>query len=359
MDTVQIGKEIELMASQFGLGGLSGIEEITVGKTNRTYRADFDQGSFIFQRINTYVFHNPKDVMDNVELVTSHINAKAPQIPCRQYIKTLDGRGYTTLDNSVWRVCPFVESVTYNSTKNPNLVRNEGRAFGSFQSNTADLDPALLHCTIEDFHNTVKKYATLKKVYENDVLDLAYCCRNEVDFVLSMHEKAFAIERLKEAGRLPLRVTHNDTKLNNVLFESGTDRAICVIDLDTVMPGLVAHDFGDAIRSAGNSMGSASLEFGLVRLDLDIFRAFAEGYLEYTADMLTRDEVLSLAQSPLVMTLELASRYLADYLQGNLRFMTKYPTQNLDRARNLIALAQDMNRRLGDMHQIIMEITGC
>ena len=155
-----------------------------------------------------------------------------------------------------------------------------------------------------------------------------------------------------------MRVTHNDTKINNVLFDPDTRKAVCVVDLDTVMPGLAGHDFGDAIRSAGNSMGSSSLEFDKVCLNMEVFEAFAKGFLSYTKDLFSQDEIDSLPDSCLVMTLELASRYLDDYLTGDKYFKAKYETQNLNRAKNLIALAKSMDSKMPEMRQVIRDIVG-
>ena len=352
----------------FGIEGeLVSYEEISNGKVNRTFRVDYagkdedkDIGleSYIFQEVNTYVFKKPWEVMSKIDLVTSHIkNAsqrRGVKVRCLEFLHDADdGRNFHKTGSTFWRVYRYIDSVTYNSSKNLEVVRNAGRAFGAFQKDLSDFDASKLFYTIEDFHNTPKRYETLLKDYDADLMGRAPQCRDEAEYLFSMQDKACVLHRLYEQRLIPVRVTHNDTKINNVLFDKDTNEAICVLDLDTVMPGFAGHDFGDAVRSAANSMGSSSLEFDKVRIDMDIFEAFAKGYLSQTKDILLPAELSSLADSCLVMTLELATRYVDDFLTGDLYFRAKYPTQNLDRARNLIALARDMDANMAAMHQSI------
>ena len=354
--------EIDRISREFDLSGLVNVSEISVGKVNSTCRADFlIEGwmhSYIVQKVNTYVFRKPWDVMHNISLVTQFIAQNHPDIKRLVYINAKDGRNYYEDGPAFWRMYRYVDSVTYNSSKDPVIVRNAGKAFGRFQKALVDFDASKLRYTIPDFHNTTKRFADLASDYESDPIGRASACKDEVGYVLSMKDKALVLDNLHAAGRIPLRVTHNDTKINNVLFDPDTRAAVCVVDLDTVMPGLAGHDFGDAIRSAANSKGSSSLEFDKVEIDLAIYRAFAEGFLSQTAPLFTKDEIASLPDSCLVMTLELASRYLDDYLTGDRYFSAKYETQNLDRARNLIALAKSMDTRMPEMRAIIAEITG-
>ena len=353
--------EIDRISREFDLSGLVNVSEISVGKVNSTCRADFlIEGwmhSYIVQKVNTYVFRKPWDVMHNISLVTQFISQNHPDIKRLVYINAKDGRNYYEDGPAFWRMYRYVDSVTYNSSKDPVIVRNAGKAFGRFQKALVDFDATKLRYTIPDFHNTTKRFADLQSDYESDPIGRASACKDEVGYVLSMKEKALVLDNLHRQGRIPLRVTHNDTKINNVLFDPDTRAAVCVVDLDTVMPGLAGHDFGDAIRSAANSKGSSSLEFDKVEIDLDIYRAFAEGFLSQTAALFSPDEIASLPDSCLVMTLELASRYLDDYLTGDRYFNAKYDTQNLDRARNLIALARSMDARMDQMRNIITEIT--
>jgi len=369
---------IELRLSEagkaFGINGrLVSFEEISNGKVNHTFRVDFinedsncdannqNLDSYIFQEVNTYVFKRPWEVMANIDHVTNHIRRASERenrsTKCLEFLHNVgDGRNFHEEEETFWRVYRYIDSVTYNSSKNLEVVRNAGVAFGAFQRDLSDFDASKLFHTIKDFHNTPKRYSILKYDFERDCLGRACQCKEETEYLLSMEEKACILHKLYEKGLIPVRVTHNDTKINNVLFDKDNNEAICVLDLDTVMPGFVGHDFGDAVRSAANSMGSASLEFDKISIDLDVFQAFAQGYLSKTKDILSSAEIASLADSCLVMTLELASRYVDDFLTGDLYFKAKYPTQNLDRARNLIALAKDMDANMARMHEIIVAL---
>ena len=354
--------EIDRISHEFDLSGLVNVSEIHLGKVNHTCRADFLidgwMHSYIVQKVNTYVFKKPWDVMHNIALITEFMAEHHPDIKSLRYIHALNGKNYYEDGPAFWRMYRYVDSVTYNSSKDPVIVCNAGKAFGRFQKALADFDASLLRYTIPNFHNTTKRYADLESDFSSDPRWRAASCSTEVSYVLSMKEKALVLDKLYAAGRIPLRVTHNDTKINNVLFDPDTRKAVCVVDLDTVMPGLAGHDFGDAVRSAGNSKGSASLEFDKVELNMEVYRAFAEGFLSYTAPLFTKDEIYSLADSCLVMTLELASRYLDDYLTGDKYFKAKYETQNLDRAKNLIALAKSMDSNMPEMRKVIQEIVG-
>ncbi len=356
----EISELIPYVASEFGLGNVLSIEELTSGKVNHTYKVQAELGrsdqSFIFQNVNTYVFRKPREVMENIRRITEHIERYNPEIRCLHYRTTPAGNTFFDMRSSFWRVYRYIDSVTYNSSKDPVVVYNAGKAFGEFQRSLRNCDSSFLHYTIPDFHNTTKRYQTLEKDFEENRLGLSESCREEYTYLMSMKDKALLLDRLHQEGRIPVRVTHNDTKINNVLFNPASGEAVCVVDLDTVMPGFAGHDFGDAVRSAANSMGSSSLEFDKVGIDLEIYKAFARGFLEKTGDILTDDEKSSLPGSCLVMSLELASRYIDDYLTGNRYFKTSYPTQNLDRARNLIALAKDMDRNMDDMRRIISEL---
>ena len=247
----------------------------------------------------------------------------------------------------------YVRSVTYNTVKNPEIVRNAGKAFGEFQMQLADFDITTLYETIPNFHNTRKRYEAFLASVKEDRAGRAAEVRQEIDYLLHVQDLACRLTDLQEAGRLPLRVTHNDTKINNVLFHPEDNSAMIVIDLDTVMPGLIGHDFGDAIRFAANFVEEDCPEPEKAGVDLDVFRAFAEGFLSQTAGTLTETEVDTLALSCFVLTAELATRFLADHLDGDLYFNTKYPGHNLVRARCQIALAKDMLKQLPEMEKIV------
>ena len=358
-----INTKLEDIARAFNLNGdIILAEVISAGKVNHTYKVVLEDSlgnkkSYLFQEINTYVFKKPKEVMLNIDKIIKHIKRDNPNAICLELLYGSDCNNYYITGDTFWRIYKYIDSVSYNSSKDPKIVYDAGVAFGAFQRDLSKFDATLLYETIVDFHNTPKRFKTLKEHYEKDELGKAVQCKSETEYLFSMREKACILHSLYKNGKIPMRVTHNDTKINNVLFDKDTNDAICVIDLDTVMPGFTGHDFGDAVRSAANSMGSASLEFDKIHIDLDIFKAFAEGFLLKTKDVLTPAEISSLPDSCLVMTLELASRYIDDFITGDKYFKVTYPTQNLDRARNLIALAKDMDLNMPQMRQIISDLT--
>ena len=337
-----------------------GYETIQMGNVNRTYKVNFrladgSPKSFLVQNVNTYAFRNPIALMDNIDHVTEHIRKKKPGQVALHFHHTADRKTYVIDGDNFWRMTNYVRSVTYNSVKDPAILRNAGKAFGEFQMQLADFDITKLYETIPNFHNTRKRYETFLASVRENKAGRAAEVQEEIDYLLSVQDLACKLTDLHNEGKLPLRVTHNDTKINNVLFHPDDNSAMVVIDLDTVMPGLIGHDFGDAIRFAANVVEEDCPEAEKAGVDLEVFRAFAEGFLSQTANTLTETEVDTLALSCFVLTAELATRFLADYLDGDLYFNTKYPGHNLVRARCQIALAKDMLRKMPEMEKIVRE----
>lgn len=335
-----------------------GYETIQMGNVNRTYKVNFmlPEGkpkSFLVQNVNTYAFRNPVGLMENIDKVTEHIRQKKPGKLALHFHHTADRKTYVSDGNNFWRMTNFVPSITFNSVANLDVVRNAGKAFGEFQTDLSDFDIGELVETIPGFHNTRSRYEKLIQSIQENKAGRADSVREEIDFLLSVQEKACTLTDLQKAGQLPLRVTHNDTKINNVLFSPETNDAMIVIDLDTVMPGLIGHDFGDAIRFAANFVEEDCSEYEKVGVNLEVFQAFAEGFLSMTAETMTDKEIETLALSSFVLTAELATRFLADYLDGDLYFNIKSPDHNLVRTRCQIALAKDMLRKMEDMEQIV------
>ncbi len=333
---------------------------IQVGNVNKTYQVHFRmkdglEKSFLVQNVNTYVFKNPVQVMDNIDKVTEHIRSKCPGRVALHFHHTADRKTYFADGDNFWRMTNFIPSTTVSAVQDLEIVRNAGRAFGEFQMQLSDFDSADLHVTIPDFHNTAKRYEAFIRTVEQDPCGKVAEVREEIDYLLSVKDLACTLSRMEAAGELPLRVTHNDTKINNVLFDKVGKDALVVIDLDTVMPGLVGHDFGDAIRFAANFVEEDSPEFEKAGVDMDIFRAFAEGFLAVTGDVLTKQEIDTLAISCFVLTAELAVRFLDDYIQGSPYFKIYYPEHNLVRTRCQIALAKDMQKKLPLMDACIQE----
>ena len=337
-----------------------GYETIQMGNVNRTYKVNFrladgSPKSFLVQNVNTYAFRNPVALMDNIDHVTEHIRCKKPGQIALHFHHTADRKTYVIDGENFWRMTNYVRSVTYNTVQDPEILRNAGKAFGEFQMDLSDFDITKLYETIPDFHNTRKRYDAFRAAVEANRAGRADEVRNEIDYLLSVQDLACKLTDLNKEGKLPLRVTHNDTKINNVLFHPEDNSAMIVIDLDTVMPGLIGHDFGDAIRFAANFVEEDCKEPEKAGVDLDVFRAFADGFLSQTAGTLTDTEVDTLALSCFVLTAELATRFLADYLDGDLYFNTKYPGHNLVRARCQIALAKDMLNKMPQMEAIVRE----
>lgn len=242
--------------------------------------------------------------------------------------------------------------VTFDTCDDLSVVRSAGQAFGDFQMLLSDFDAEQLFYTIPDFHNTRKRYEKLKADMASDPCGRVSEVRNELDWLLSVEDEACRLTDLFNAGKLPLRVTHNDTKINNVLFDEKSREALVVIDLDTVMPGLVGHDFGDAIRFAANFVEEDCPQADKAGVNLNIFWAFAEGFIKETAATLTEAEVNTLGISCFALACELATRFLDDYILGDKYFKVNYPEHNLVRTRCQIALAKDMRKKMDAMNAI-------
>lgn len=337
-----------------------GYETIQMGNVNRTYKVNFRMPdgtpkSFLVQNVNTYAFRNPVGLMENIDKVTEHIRAKKPGQLALHFHHTAERKTYIVDGKNFWRMTNYVPSVTYNTVTDLRVVRNAGKAFGEFQMDLADFDITELTETIPGFHNTRQRYENFRQAVQEDKAGRVSQVQEEIDYLLSVQDLACTLTDLQQQGKLPLRVTHNDTKINNVLFHPEDSSAMIVIDLDTVMPGLMGHDFGDAIRFAANFVEEDCREYGKVGVNLEVFRAFSEGFLSMTAQTMTSKEIDTLALSCFVLTVELATRFLADYLDGDLYFKINYPEHNLVRTRCQIALAKDMYKHMSEMEQVVRD----
>ena len=339
-------------------------EEIKMGNVNHTYKVNYirDDGSgmariksYLVQRVNTYAFQRPLELMANIDKVTEYIHAKYPHVKCLHFHHTAERNNYLMDEDGFWRLSNYVPSVTFNSCEDLEIVRSAGQAFGDFQMMLSEFDASSLYYTIPDFHNTRKRYEKLKADMAEDPCGRVAEVREELDWLLSVEDEACKLTDLYEAGELPLRVTHNDTKINNVLFDEATLKPLVVIDLDTVMPGLVGHDFGDAIRFAANFVEEDSPEAEKAGLNLNIYWAFAEGFLKETAPTLTEAEAETLGNSCFTLACELSTRFLDDYIIGDKYFKIKDPKHNLTRTRCQIALAKDMRKKMDAMNAIVRD----
>ena len=358
---MSIDRKLEEICRAFRIEGeYVGHEVIQVGNVNKTYEVKFilPNGmpkSFLLQNVNTYAFRQPIELMDNIDKVTEHIRSKKPGQIALHFHHTADRKTYVIDGENFWRMTNYIPSKTYNGVVDPEIIRNAGTAFGEFQMQLADFDITKLYETIPDFHNTRKRYEQLEAAMKADPKGRVAQVQEELDFLMQIRDEACKLTDMLAQGELPLRVTHNDTKINNVLFSPIDKRAMVVVDLDTVMPGLVGHDFGDAVRFAANRVVEDSTELDKAGVNLDIFRSFAEGFLSMTAETLTENEVNTLASSCLTLTAELATRFLADYILGDPYFNIAYPEHNLVRTRCQIALAKDMIRMMPEMERIIRD----
>ncbi len=345
-----------------------GIRELTAGNVNATYRIDYDPAdrsrSLVLQRINTEAFRDPAALMENIRLVTGHIRASltaAGLDPARRVLEFLPvGDGsllHRESDGSCWRCYRFVDGVTaYNSIESPAQFREAGRGFGSFQTMLADFPADRLTETIPFFHDTPRRYAAFQESVRRDAAGRVSALAEEIAFFDSRAERMRGIVDRLASGELPLRVTHNDTKLNNVLIDNDTHKALCVIDLDTVMPGSVLYDFGDAVRYGASTAAEDEPDTSRIGFDMTLFRAFTEGFLSETADRLTDAELTLLPLGAEIITCELAMRFLTDYIDGDRYFKIHCPDHNLVRAHAQMKLLTEVEAHRAEMDACVADI---
>ena len=331
--------------------------ELTQGHINKTLKITTDTDKeYVLQRINKYVFRNPIRLMGNISAVTEYLRQRVTdKRQAQHFIPTYKGTYYHRDRNGeFWRMSEFVGGFCLDAPESPEDFYQSALAFGRFQQLLADFPVEDLYETIPEFHNTIDRYRQFHASIELDPCDRVSQAQVEINYILKQEEIAGTLQKMRESGELPLRVTHNDTKLNNVLLDKKTRKALCVLDLDTVMPGLSVYDFGDAIRFGAATAAEDEPDYEKMALDLELFRVYTEGYLK-AAPSLTDKEVEMLPMGALIMTLEVANRFLKDFIDGDLYFKTSYPEHNLIRARTQIALAMDMQKKWNEMNQIVAE----
>ncbi len=360
-----VSNEIKVAFEAFGKGGnIISVNQITAGLINATYLIETDKKEkYILQKINSFVFKAPDKLMENIVGVTKHLSEKIKAYGGDSKRETLNflpcnsGEYYFTDEsNGVWRMYIYVdEALTYNKPKNNNTFRSAGSTFGRFMKLLADYPADTLHETIVNFHNTPARYENFLRAVEADIKSRKAVCQDAIDFVIDRKADTHRLTDLIAEGKLPLRVTHNDTKLNNVLFDIATDKSICVIDLDPIMPGLSMYDFGDSIRSGANKANEDEADLSKVGIDLELFEAYVDGYLSETAESLNETEIENLAFGAKLMTFECGIRFLTDYLEGDVYFRTTHPEHNIIRARNQFRLVADMEEHMDEMNAIVMK----
>jgi Ser/Thr protein kinase RdoA (MazF antagonist) len=345
-----------LNADSFGSGH---IHETFLVRT-----AEPDKDNYILQKINNTIFRNIPELQENVERVTDHIRKKLSSIPgsdikreCLQMMQAKDGKSWHTDDlGNFWRVFVFISNHrSYDIVDSPSKAFEGGKAIGRFQALLADLPGKPLHETIPSFHdieNRIDRFIdTLKKDPAGRVRETI----RETEFMIKRADEMSIIQKLGREGKIPVRITHNDTKFNNILFDEN-DKSLCIIDLDTVMPGYFHSDFGDAIRTGANIAAEDEKDLSKIKMDIDLFGAYAEGYLSETRNILNAVEKEHLAFAPLLMTYEQAVRFHTDYIDGDTYYKIHHKHHNLQRTRAQIRLVESMEEQFEEMREIINKL---
>lgn len=350
--------------SAYGLDEASEFRPLTSGHINCTYLVRSGKKQYILQRINRFVFPSPPDIMENILGITEFLKKKIilqggdPERETLSVVQACDGK-YYLLDEEgeYWRCVNFVEGASAHETADrPELLFEAGRAFGNFQRMLSDYPAETLHEILPGFHNTPKRFQQLTAAVERASAERLSRAFFELQFAQQRKERCGLLMGLLERGALPLRVTHNDTKLSNVLLDNNSGHAVCVIDLDTVMPGLAAFDFGDSIRAGATAAAEDETDLSKIRFEFSRFEAYAKGFLSAVGNSLTEKELETLPDGAWTMTYETGIRFLTDYLNGDVYFQTKYPEHNLDRARNQLKLTADLEEHMPEMRSVISQL---
>ena len=361
-------RSLEDAVYAFGFGPqCSYVKPFGEGHINETYAVYMpgpegtDVPRYVLQRVNIHVFKNPAQVMENIFSVTEYLREVIRKEggdldrETLSYIKTKSGDTYfEDADGQPWRCLHYVpNSICHQTVEEPQQFYQSARSFGHFLKQLGDYPAERLYETIPRFHDTVKRFQDFSEAVRKDVKNRAGQCREEIDFALAREADCGVLMKQLQEGVLPLRVTHNDTKLNNILFDADTDQGLCIIDLDTIMPGLAANDFGDSIRFGASTAEEDEPDLSKVHFDIHLYELYVKGYLEMAREVLTPAEIDSLPWGARLMTLECGMRFLADYLQGDVYFKTAYPEHNLVRARTQFRLVKEMEEQFDSMYEIL------
>ena len=361
-------RSLEDAVYAFGFGpSCSYVKPFGEGHINETYAVympgpeGVDVPRYVLQRVNIHVFKNPAQVMENIFSVTEYLREVIRKEggdldrETLSYIKTKSGdRYFEDADGQPWRCLHYVpNSICHQTVEEPQQFYQSARSFGHFLKQLGDYPAERLYETIPRFHDTVKRFQDFSESVRKDVKNRAGQCREEIDFALAREADCGVLMNQLQEGILPLRVTHNDTKLNNILFDADTDQGLCIIDLDTIMPGLAANDFGDSIRFGASTAEEDEPDLSKVHFDVHLYELYVKGYLEMAREVLTPAEIDSLPWGARLMTLECGMRFLADYLQGDVYFKTAYPEHNLVRARTQFRLVKEMEEQFDSMYEIL------
>lgn len=355
---------IDEILSAYGINGLDKWHMLHNGHINRTYAVEYTDGGEkvkrLLQQINTAVFKNPEELMANVVTVTDFLRNKikreggdAERETLRVWPTLGGGSFYKDSSGLYWRIYNFVDNAfSYDSIENDSLFFRAGEAFGKFQSQLSDFPIDKLYYTIPHFHDTRKRLDALRKSAEKNAVGRLRDVGPEIKFALCREGDTGVIVDMLERGEIPLRVTHNDTKLNNIMFDNDTKTPVCIVDLDTIMPGSALYDFGDAIRYGANTAAEDEKDLSKVSLDMNLYEKYVSGFLGTAGGSLTEKEKEYLPFSAKLLTLECGIRFLTDYLDGDVYFSVGSPEHNLDRCRTQFALVADMENKFDDMKKI-------
>jgi Ser/Thr protein kinase RdoA (MazF antagonist) len=333
------------------------------GHINTTYLVTTNKAKYTLQMINTRIFTDVEGLMSNIDKVTNFLRSKATQKgkdPSRvtlEFLDTIEGKKYAILEDHAYRMYKYIDGVyTIEKMEDPQSFYYSGIAFGEFAKELKDFDASQLVETIKNFHNTVSRYNDFEDAVMKNASGRAFFVADEIKFVRERKEfTSLFIDKLND-GSLPLRVTHNDTKLNNVLMDEKTGLPVAVIDLDTVMPGSYLYDFGDAIRFGATRAAEDEQDLSIVNFEIDLFEKFAQGYLEMCGDSLTDTEIEMLPYASIMLTLECGMRFLGDHINGDVYFKIHREDHNLDRARTQFKLVSDMEKNIDNMKAVINKI---
>ncbi len=369
---MDVPPQIRELADRFALSGrVTGVEPFPGGHINDSFLLEVVAGDqvrrYLFQRINGDVFPRPHQIMRNIERVTEHVTSKLRQAgiddPSRRFLRlvpTRDGHGWLQDGRGdVWRLYPFIEGThCYVEVLSPDQAETAGRAFGGFQRLLADLPNGPLHEIIHGFHDTPERFAALERAIDADPLGRAVGCQDLIRFARSLHgDAAVVVEGLAD-GSLPERAVHNDCKMSNVLLDEASGEALCVVDLDTMMPGSALYDFGDMIRTMTTRAAEDETELDLVRVELPFFERLLRGYLDGVGGLLVERELELLVFSGKLITMELAARFLTDHLLGDRYFRIRRPNHNLQRARAQFELVRSIEAEREAMERMVLAAVG-
>ena len=360
-------KTAERIAAEFNLPGkITGCISFGSGHINNTFLLEMTENGgltkkYILQAVNTNVFKNICAVMENIDRVTEHMKSRAESgEKIISFLKSTDGHTYYIDEaDTFWRIYEFIDnSVSLDLPESNEDFYQCALAFGRFQRVLNDFPAESLHEIIPDFHNTPKRYADFLSSVREDRSGRAHLAKNEIEFIKARKDFYSVLFENYGAGKLPLRVSHNDTKCNNVLLDNTTRKAICVIDLDTIMPGFSVTDFCDAIRFGASTAAEDEKDLSKVKLDMEKFRVYTKGFLDGCGGLLSDSEIMLLPEGAKMMTAECGMRFLADFIDGDRYFKTEYPEHNLDRCRTQLKLVEEMEAHWAEMKECVSEYVG-